>query len=34
VTGIGLIEVFRVLSEQANEEVHPAEVPVAQPGQP
>ena len=32
--GIGLTKVFRVLSEQANKEIDPAELPVAQPGQP
>jgi hypothetical protein len=34
VTGVGLAEVFGVLSEQADEEVDPAEVAVGQTGQP
>jgi len=34
VAGIGLAEIFRVLGQQANEEVNPAEVTVGQPGQP
>jgi hypothetical protein len=33
-TGIGFTEMFRVLGQQANEKVNPAEVTVAQPGQP
>jgi hypothetical protein len=32
--GIGLAEIFRVLGQQANEEVNPAEVTVGQPGEP
>jgi hypothetical protein len=32
--GIGLAEICRVLGQQANEEVNPAEVTVSQPGQP
>jgi hypothetical protein len=32
--GIGLAEIFRVLGQQASEEVNPAEVTVGQPGQP
>jgi len=32
--GMGLSEISRVLGQQANEEVNPAEVTVGQPGQP
>jgi hypothetical protein len=28
VTGVGLVELFRILGEQANQEVNPAEVTV------
>ena len=32
VTGIGLAEIVGLLSEQADEEIHPAEVTIGQPG--
>jgi hypothetical protein len=32
VTGIGLAEIVGLLSEQADEKVHPAEVTIGQPG--